>query len=145
MRYCNNCRKLTAGEPLFCNFCGRSYDHKLCPHRHINPRTAEVCSQCGSREFSTPHPRVPLWLSAGVASLSFLPGVLLLLLSVIFLLAFVHALLSSPQLLFQFMLAGLLLSFVWWLYMQLPRFVRRLIAKLLGRSGDDGGHSGHGH
>ena len=32
---------MTAGEPLFCNFCGRSYDLKLCPHRHPNPRNEE--------------------------------------------------------------------------------------------------------
>ena len=63
MRYCNQCHRITPGEPLFCNFCGRSYDFKLCPHRHPNPRNAEICSQCGSRELSTPHPRVPLWLA----------------------------------------------------------------------------------
>ncbi len=33
------------------------------PARHPNPRNAEICSQCGSRELSTPHPHVPLWLA----------------------------------------------------------------------------------
>lgn len=49
---------MTPGKPLFCNFCGRSYDLKLCPRLHVNPRHAEVCSQCGSRDFSTPQPKV---------------------------------------------------------------------------------------
>lgn len=142
MHYCNHCRRITAGEPLFCNFCGRSYDFKLCPHRHPNPRTAEVCSTCGSRELSTPHPKVPLWISALIASLSIFPGVVLLLLSILFVIGLLHALVASPQLLFQFMLTGLFLAFVWWLYMQLPRFIRRFVSKLLGRGG---GGRGHGH
>ncbi len=40
MRYCNQCHRITAGEPLFCNFCGRSYDFKLCPH------SASESAQC---------------------------------------------------------------------------------------------------
>lgn len=142
MRYCNHCRRLTAGEPLFCNFCGRSYDYKLCPHRHPNPRTAEVCSQCGSRELSTPHPKVPLWMSTVIALMPILPGVVLLLLSVLFLFGLITVLLRNQQLLFQFMLAGLFLGFLWWLYMQLPNVVRRIVSKLFGRGG---GGSGHGH
>ena len=33
---------------------------KLCPRMHQNPRGAEVCSKCGSREFSTPQPKIPM-------------------------------------------------------------------------------------
>jgi hypothetical protein len=141
MRYCNHCRRITAGEPLFCNFCGRSYDYKLCPHRHPNPRTAEVCSTCGSRELSTPHPKVPLWIKALISSLSIFPGILLLLLSVFFLFGLVQVLLTNQQALFEFMLIGLFLGLLWWLYMQLPRFLRRWISKLFGRSDRDE----HGH
>src|SRR5216684_2914579 len=61
MKYCYECGRMTPGEPLFCNFCGRSYDVKLCPGRHVNPRHAEVCSQCGSRDLSTPQPKVSWW------------------------------------------------------------------------------------
>jgi hypothetical protein len=70
------CGHTTGGEPRFCNFCGRSYDMKLCPKLHVNPRLAEACSQCGTRDLSTPQPKVPLrwlvfaflsrWLSAAV-------------------------------------------------------------------------------
>lgn len=122
---------------MFCNFCGRSYDSKLCPHRHPNPRNAEICSQCGSRELSTPHPRVPLWLAALLAFFSALPGLLLLVVSVLFLIGFVHALVSNQQLLFQFMLAGLMLAFLWYLYMNLPAFLRRFLSRLFRRSHRD--------
>jgi hypothetical protein len=137
MRYCNHCHRLTTGEPLFCNFCGRTYGLKICPYRHPNPRNAEICSQCGSRDLSTPHPRLPLWLTPLSALLSLIPGVLLFCLSVIFLLGFVRILLTNQQLLFQFMLIGLFIALLWWLYMQLPRFIRGLIGRLFRRRQKD--------
>lgn len=141
MRYCHQCHRITPGEPLFCNFCARSYNFKLCPHRHPNPRNAEVCNQCGSRELSTPHPRIPLWLAPVVAILSALPGLLLVSVTVLFAFGFIRALLGDQQLLFQAVIAGLLLAFLWYLYLQLPHFLRRFISKLFHRSGkDDHGH-----
>ena len=126
---------------MFCNFCAHSYDFKLCPHRHPNPRNAEACSECGSRELSTPHPRVPLWLSMLLVLLSALPGLLLLAVTALLLVGFIQALISSPQMQFQFMLVGLMLAFLWYLYLQLPHFLRRLVSKLFRRShGDDHGH-----
>src|ERR1700722_14632551 len=129
MRYCNQCHRITPGEPLFCNFCGRSYDFKLCPHRHPNPRNAEVCSECGSRELSTPHPKHSLFFSLLLWVLSVLPGLVLLLVSLMFLFGLVEVLMSDQQMLFQFMWIGLFLGFVWCLYMQLPGFLRRLLSK----------------
>jgi hypothetical protein len=126
---------------MFCNFCGRSYDFKLCPSRHPNPRNAEVCNQCGSRELSTPHPRVPLWLVPMVALLTVLPGLLLAGVTVLFLIGLVNALVHSPQALFQLMLIGLMISFLWYLYMHLPAFLRRFLSRLFHRSKrDDHGH-----
>src|SRR5438552_18431561 len=61
VKFCYHCGRVTVGEPLFCNFCGRSYDVKLCPKLHANPRGTRVCSKCGSTELSTPQPRVPAW------------------------------------------------------------------------------------
>src|SRR5437764_656338 len=58
MNYCYNCGRINPGDPLFCNTCGRSFDRKLCPRLHPNPRSAEICSRCGSRELSTPQPKV---------------------------------------------------------------------------------------
>src|SRR5579863_9359147 len=77
MKYCFNCSRMTPGEPLFCNSCGRSYDVKLCPRHHMNPRTAEACSQCGSRDLSTPQPRVPWWTPIVEHLLSIVPGAFL--------------------------------------------------------------------
>ena len=140
MRYCNQCRRITAGEPLFCNFCGRSYDYKLCPHRHPNPRTAEVCSQCGSRDLSTPHPHVSFWLAALLTLLPLFPGMFLLLLSVLFLFGLIQVLLTNQQVLFQFMLTGAFIGFLWWLYMQAGSLLKGWLAKLLGRGGGRHGH-----
>lgn len=55
MRYCRNCHKFTAGRASYCQFCGRSYGVKLCPRGHRNPRAANACAECGSKELSTPH------------------------------------------------------------------------------------------
>jgi RNA polymerase subunit RPABC4/transcription elongation factor Spt4 len=132
MRYCNHCHRLTSGQPLFCNFCGRSYDLKLCPHRHPNPRTAEVCSQCGSRDLSVPHPQISFLFVAMIFILKTLSGLALILVTLAFLSGLLQALLSDQQLLFEFMLLGLLIGFLWWLYLKLPRFVRRQLWKLFG-------------
>ena len=137
MRYCNHCHRITSGEALFCNFCGRSYDLKLCPHRHPNPRNAEICSQCGSRELSTPHPRVPFWLLPLVWLLTALPGLLLVIVSILFAFGLIRTLLTNQALMFQAVLAGLMLAFLWYLYMRLPHFLRRLISNLLRRRHQD--------
>jgi len=131
MRYCLNCNHVTTGEPLFCNFCGRSYDVKLCPAKHLNPRSAEVCSLCGSRDFSTPAPKAPLWLVPLLWLLKFVPGILLLVGSVFFFLTFLRVLLSDPRLLFPFLCLGLMLGLLWYLYMQLPASIRRLFHVVL--------------
>jgi RNA polymerase subunit RPABC4/transcription elongation factor Spt4 len=144
MRYCHQCHRITTGEPLFCNHCGATYDAKLCPSRHINPRTAEVCRECGSRDLSTPAPRIPLWLSPMLYLLSLVPGVFLLLLSIMFLIAFVQAMLSDPQLLGHFLALGLLLGCTWWLYMQLPEFIRKLFRSIWTRQKKKD-KSTHGH
>src|SRR5689334_16369455 len=102
MHYCLNCHKITIGEPLYCSFCGRTYNLKLCPSRHPNPRSAEVCSQCGSRDLSTPQPPTPLWLIPLLWLIQLLPGVLLLLLSVSVLIGMIQALLSNQELLGKF-------------------------------------------
>ena len=81
MKHCYHCGRVTSGEPLFCNSCGRSYDVKLCPRLHVNPRYATVCSQCGSRELSTPQPKVSLWWKVLGFVLQILCGIVLVYLS----------------------------------------------------------------
>jgi predicted amidophosphoribosyltransferase len=78
MRYCHHCHRLTAGQPLFCNYCGRSYDVKLCPRMHRNPRAAQACSECGSKELSSPQPKIPLLLRPFLLLVYLGPGGMLL-------------------------------------------------------------------
>jgi len=138
MRYCQNCHRVTTGEPLYCHICGSTFDAKLCPSRHLNPRWAEVCSQCGSRDLSTPAPRLPVWLSPLVFVASLVPGLVLVLLMVVVLIGFINALLTSQQIQLQFMVLLLILSILWFTYIHLPHFVRDLFRSLWRRKKKDG-------
>jgi hypothetical protein len=129
MRYCNHCRRVTGGDPLFCNFCGRTYDVKLCPQRHVNPRTAEICSQCGSRDLSMPQPRTPLWRTPLRLAILALPGIVLVLMSALFLLGVASILMADEQLPLHVLVVGLFLGMLWWVYLQLPGFIRRALSK----------------
>jgi len=51
-----------------------------------------------------------------------LPGLLLVIVSILFVFGLVNALLNNQQLLFQAVIAGLMLAFLWYLYMHLPHF-----------------------
>lgn len=131
MKYCYECGRITAGEPRYCQFCGRTYDVKLCPRRHENPRYAEVCSQCGSRELSTPQPKVSvLWKVAEV----FVRAVVGLLV-VYVVLSFLYGMVSTPQtsnalLALVFLLVPLLI--LWGL---VPDSFKRLVRRSLGKGG----------
>jgi hypothetical protein len=64
---------------------------------------------------------------------SILPGILLLLLTILVFLGFLQVLLTNQQLTFQALLAGLVLGLAWWLYMQLPEFIRQLFRTIWNR------------
>lgn len=139
MRYCYFCNHLTPGQPLFCNYCARSYSQKLCPRLHANPRSAEACSQCGSRDLSTPQPRVPLWVPVVEFLVSLIPGLVLALVSGLLIGAFVVALLHSPRMLCAFVMLGLALGVLWWVWSKLPSWFRSAIYRMLKRkrNGDE--------
>ena len=124
MLYCRNCHRLTPGDPLFCNHCGRSYDHKLCPRLHLNPRSAQICSSCRSADLSIPQPRVSWWRYLTLRLLSVLPGIVLFLLSLVLLLAFVQTL-ADPRILPRLIVPTVLVGLLWLIYFELPLFVRR--------------------
>jgi hypothetical protein len=138
MRYCYGCGRVTTGEPLFCNTCGRSFNLKLCPRLHVNPRSAAVCSQCGSSDLSTPQPRVPWWSAPLLWLVTILPVAVLWVITAAFFLAFLYVLVSDQQLMMLFMLIGLLLGLVWYAYLQLPQVLRKGISKLWQRSAKHG-------
>src|SRR5690242_14870963 len=130
MRYCPQCHRLTAGEPLYCNHCGSTYDAKLCPARHINPRFAAVCSQCGSRDLSTPAPRLSYWLRPVLFLISLLPGAVIALLLVMVVAAMIQQLLTNSQIQAQLIVLLLLLAILWWLYIHLPKFIQKALRSL---------------
>jgi hypothetical protein len=130
MRYCHNCHKITTGEALFCHCCGATYDAKLCPSRHINPRWATVCAQCGSRDLSTPAPRVPWWLKPLLFGASLIPGALLAGLLLLTALAVLHEVLTNQAVQVQLIVLVLILALLWWLYLQLPHFIQNMFRSL---------------
>lgn len=123
MTYCYNCGHMTAGEPLFCGKCGRTYDVKLCPRLHANPRGAEVCSKCGSRELSTPQPKIPMSLRLLAILVRLALGLLLFYAT----LSLVIALLRTPQVQQALVAFGMLLGCLWYLWSRLPDWFREAI------------------
>lgn len=56
MKYCNDCKRFSPEQNLFCSTCGSSFGIKLCqPHQHPNSSDAAYCHSCGTRRFSRPH------------------------------------------------------------------------------------------
>jgi RNA polymerase subunit RPABC4/transcription elongation factor Spt4 len=129
MKYCYQCGRVTAGDPVFCIFCGRTYDVKLCPRSHVNSRASEVCSKCGSRDLSTPQPKVAWWWKALGALLRVTVGLLLALLS----LAGVVGLLTIPQIQNGVICLAILLGILWWLWSELPSWTRNLARRFIKR------------
>jgi hypothetical protein len=129
MKFCHSCGKASAGDPLFCTKCGRTYDVRLCPRLHQNSRWAKACSQCGSRELSEPQPRVSFWWKVlGFLARVFL-GLFLLYLSLYVLLA----LLRRPEVQGGVVIVGILLGFLWWLWSALPEWFQKLVRRSLKR------------
>lgn len=133
MKYCYACGHTTAGEPRFCNFCGRSYDAKLCPSFHVNPRFAEACSHCGSRELSTPQPKVPLWWHLAGLLVYLLAGVLLTDISIPVLLDLMKDLLIGSGVHNRGIVRGFFLSILWSFWTILPDFFRQIVRRSLNR------------
>jgi len=114
---------MTAGDPLYCGTCGRTYDVKLCPRAHVNPRGAEVCSRCGSRELSTPQPKIPMTLRL-LALLARLGLGLLLFYAT---LSLAVALIRTPEVQRALVAFGVLLAVLWWLWSKLPDWFQEAI------------------
>jgi len=133
MKYCYQCGRMTEGEPLFCNHCGRSYDVKLCPRLHANPRGAEVCARCGSRELSTPQPKIPMsWrLLAILVRLGV--GLVLFSASLWLLIALIRTTASRQAL----VSLGALLTALWLFWTKLPDWLQELIRALRKRRQND--------
>jgi hypothetical protein len=123
MKYCYQCGKMTAGEALYCGTCGRTYDVRLCPRAHVNPRGAEVCSKCGSRELSTPQPKIPMSLRLLALMVRLGLGLLLFYAS----LSLVIALIRAPEVQRALVAFGALLAALWCLWSKLPDWFQNAI------------------
>ena len=133
MKYCYHCGRITPGEPLFCNVCGRSFNHKLCPRLHVNPRSAEICSRCGSRELSTPQPKVGFkWRAFEWLTRTF-GGVLLAILSLFFIGKALEEFLQSAVVQGGVVAIVMALTVLWWIWSELPEWFRKFIRKQLHR------------
>jgi hypothetical protein len=127
MRFCNNCKRLAPGKDLFCSGCGSTYDVKLCPRLHVNPRAAMLCSQCGSRELSTPQPKLPVVIRL-VRALHM--GFLLVLALVVYAGFYAYQLITDPNNLQSLMCVGIALGLLLYLWMSLPRPIGNGIRKV---------------
>jgi len=131
MKYCYACGTAMSGNPFYCSSCGRSYDVKLCPRRHANPRFVEVCSQCGSRDLSTPQPKVPFHWKA----LAFVLRVLLSILIGLVVLGIGLEILRTSVGQVLFLLLLLFVATLTALWFMLPTWFRAVIHWLLKRRG----------
>ena len=148
MRLCTNCYHITTGKPLHCNRCGSTYNVRLCRSQHINPRAAKFCATCGSKELSTPQPKVPLLFRPLVFLAGIGPGMLLLLALSIYLCYFAYQIVTDPNGLLPLMCWGLLLGMLFVVWMMLPKFLRQMLKVMASfvfrrRNGKEG--RGHGH
>lgn len=133
MKHCRECGRMTPGDPLYCNSCGRSYDRKLCPRHHPNPRNAEICSQCGSRELSTPQPKVSIWWRILEWLTRMFIGAFLMVLSAILIFEVLIAVLQSRAGQGAVLVLAILLGVLWWLWTLLPDWFRKLVKRSFER------------
>jgi hypothetical protein len=133
MKYCYACGHATGGKPRFCNFCGRSYDLKVCPKLHMNPRIAQACSQCGSRDLSIPQPKVPLLWRGFAFLVQAVSGLVLLALSVPVVFDLGLEMLTSSQVKKSLLFVAALLIASWFFWAILPAWFRRIIHRALTR------------
>ena len=136
MKFCYQCGRFTPGEPLFCQSCGSTYDLKLCPRLHPNPRWADICSQCGSHDLSTPQPRIPLLSRVLAFVLRVLVGLLIGILALLVVVEILQAIVERSQLQGLLLSLVILIALLWWMWTELPDWIRKLIRRLLKRRDD---------
>ena len=130
MKYCHQCGTLTPGQPLFCSSCGRTYDVKLCPRLHVNPRRADVCSLCGSRDLSTPQPKMSLRDRLLTTVIMTVLGVSLFVGSLLLIVYVLQAALASTHVRDTAGVLVLLVAALWWMWLQLPKWLRAFLGRM---------------
>lgn len=126
MRLCTDCWRVTSGSPSYCNRCGSSFDVKLCPRGHRNPRAASACAECGSKDLSAPASKAPILIRPVLFVLFDLgPGVLMLIALVIYVVIYAVQLMQDPNGLLPLMILGFVLGSALWLWMRTRDIFRR--------------------
>ncbi len=129
MRLCTDCWHITTGKPLYCNRCGSSYNVKLCPRHHSNPRAAKACSQCGSSELSRAQGKPRLVLRPLLVLFGIGPGYLLIAAFLVYAFLYVRELVRNPAGLLPLMCIGLVLGLLLFTWMCLPGFMKSGVRK----------------
>lgn len=118
MRYCAFCKRINPGQPVHCQYCGRTFGVRICRRcRQANPREALVCRKCGSAELSETASPLPSWM------------VFIKVLFWIFILTLIIGIIRSLELLLPlFVIIGLLgLGFFF-----IPPVIRKLLKRIFG-------------
>ena len=84
---------------------------------------------CGSRELSTPQPKVSLWWNIFGFLIRVFSGTFLVFLSLVVLVGMLH----SPQVQNGLVAIGIVLGLLWWLWSKLPEWLRKLVRRSLKR------------
>jgi hypothetical protein len=131
LKFCYHCGQATFGEPLFCNFCGRSYNVKLCPRFHVNSRGTSFCSKCGSHDLSTPQLRVPLWARMLQFALIVISDVFVTVFSAGLVILFAISLSLGSNKWGDCIAICSVLSVLWWSWGKSPVYLRKVIRRLI--------------
>ncbi len=122
MRYCAYCKRLNVGSPTFCQYCGRSFNVRICKGcGHMNPTGALACRKCGRSNLSEPSgsssPCLTLFKWFGW------------ILVILFLVNLIKAMLTNLELFSAFLISFGCFYFV---YLFLPQALKGLMKRIFG-------------
>lgn len=131
MRRCTYCFRFQTGKPVYCAFCGRSFDVRICSRGHRNPRGVQFCAECGSADLSTPTPPASLLHRVSGVTLYFFAGLTIVLIVAVPVLALFLSI-DFEQLAPAIVRLVLVVGFLYWTTTLLPGPIKR-IGKAAGR------------
>ncbi len=99
-----------------------------------------MCSQCGSRDLSTPQPKVPFWGRVLVAAITILLEILILALAFLLALMLLRAVFSNTNVVNALVGIGIMLGLLWWIWFQIPLWMRKTMHRLLRGKDKDKKH-----
>lgn len=125
MKRCTACFRYGRSNTQYCSHCGRSFNVRICPRGHINPRGVSFCTECGSADLSTPGPPAGFlfYLSDWALKLMIFAGLGIVFLTLALgLIYFIDWSAIAPRL----ALLAVMLGFLYWTTTLLPGPVKKL-------------------